>query len=283
MSKTGAVYRSVDLHSHSYLSDGVLSPAQLARRAKDMGVDLWSLTDHDDIAGVPEARATASELGLSFVAGVEISVTWARRTIHVVGLGLDERNTQLLDGLAHTRAGRGHRAQAMADRLTVLGMPGSFDGATALAGNPLMLSRTHFARFLVQRGHCHSLQNAFDRYLKDDGPAHVPAQWASLEEALKWIQAAGGVAVLAHPGRYRYDDLQFEALFGVFKDLGGQAIEVNTGSHRVDQYATYAKVAQRFGFNASCGSDFHGPGESRCDLGQVAALAPTLKPVWDLF
>jgi 3',5'-nucleoside bisphosphate phosphatase len=283
MRKTKAVYRCVDLHSHSYLSDGVLSPVELARRAKDMGVDLWSLTDHDDIAGVPEARAAASELGLSFVAGVEISVTWAHRTVHVVGLGLDERNTQLLDGLAHTRAGRGRRAQAMAKRLTELGMPGSYDGAMALAGNPLMLSRTHFARFLVQSGYCHCLQNAFDRYLKDDGPAHVPVQWASLQEALKWIQDAGGVAVLAHPGRYRYDDLQFETLFGVFKDLGGQAIEVNTGSHRVDQYATYGKVAQRFGFFASCGSDFHGPGESRCDLGQVAALSPTLKPVWDLF
>jgi len=269
-----------DLHCHSTVSDGVFTPDDLARRAKDSGVTLWSLTDHDELSGQAIASETAREIGLTYLTGVEISVTWANQTVHIVGLGFDPMDATLVEGLRQTRAGRAQRAQRIGNRLAELGMPGAFEGALPFAGNPELISRTHFARFLVQAGYFPNVQAVFDRLLKDDGPAHEPMQWATLESAVNWIRGAGGVSVIAHPGRYKYTPLQFGALFDTFKDLGGCAIEVVTGSHSVPQFKEYAQVARHYGFQASCGSDFHSPEESRIDLGSLPPLPVDLKPVW---
>lgn len=269
-----------DLHCHSTVSDGVFAPDDLARRAKESGVTLWSLTDHDELSGQAIAIETARDIGLKYLPGVEISVTWANQTVHIVGLGINPNDATLLEGLRETRAGRAQRAQRIGNRLAALGMPGAFEGAWAFAGNPELISRTHFARFLVQAGYFPNVQAVFDRLLKDDGPAHEPMQWATLEAAVNWIQGAGGASVIAHPGRYKYSTTQFGALFDTFKDLGGRAIEVITGSHSVPQFKEYAQVARHYGFQASCGSDFHSPEESRVQLGSLPPLPVDLKPVW---
>lgn len=269
-----------DLHCHSRQSDGVLTPAALAHRAHSRGVDLWALTDHDDVSGVEAAREAAQALGMQFLAGVEISVTWANRTLHVVGLGINENNPELVAGLARLRAERDERALSIADKLAQAGITRAYDGALKHVQNPSLVSRTHFARYLVEAGHASHMQAAFDQYLGEQGNAYVATRWAGLKEAVAWIVAAGGVAVIAHPARYKYSELEFDALFTEFRDLGGRAIEVHTGSHRPHENVQYAQVARDYGFLASCGSDFHGPGESRCDLGGVPDLPADLTPVW---
>lgn len=275
-----ALFVKPDLHCHSRYSDGVLEPAQLAVRAFERGVDLWALTDHDDVSGVREAREAASQLGVAFIAGVEISVTWAAQTVHIVGLGVDESHEDLASGLARIRAERDQRALLIAEKLALAGIEGSYAGALEYVQNPSLVSRTHFARFLHKAGYVNSLQAAFDRYLGEQGQAYVPTQWASLHDAVDWILASGGVAVVAHPGRYKFSDLEFDAFFHEFRRFGGCAIEVNTGSHRPLDNRHYAQVARDYGFLASCGSDFHGPQESRHDLGSLQALPADLTPVW---
>ena len=271
-----------DLHCHSTVSDGSLDPAAVARRAADRGVTLWSLTDHDELGGQAVARKTAQMLGMRYVSGVEISVTWAGQTVHIVGLGIDSENAALLQGLERTRHGRSARARQMSDKLAALGMPGAFEGSLSFVGNPELISRTHFARYLAQAypDKFKDVQAVFNQYLHDDGAAYVPMQWAKLEEAVGWITGAGGVAVVAHPGRYRYDETQFDAFFNCFKAAGGQGIEVVTGSHTPAQYVQYANVARQYGFFASCGSDFHCPNESQHDLGSLPMLPADLTPVW---
>jgi 3',5'-nucleoside bisphosphate phosphatase len=272
---------NADLHCHSNVSDGLLAPAEVARRAHAGGVTVWSLTDHDELGGQSEARAAAEALGIRYLPGVEISLTWAARTLHVVGLGVDPSCPTLVEGLRATRNGRTARAQAMAAALEAVGIPGAYEGALRFVSNPDLISRTHFARFLVEKGFAPSTADVFDRFLGEGKPGYVPHRWATLENAVSWIGAAGGIAVIAHPGRYRYTPLEFDALFGTFVDLGGRAIEVVTGSHTPDQYREYADVARRFGFEASRGSDFHAPGEGRVELGALPPLPPDLTPVWD--
>ena len=272
--------RNVDLHCHSSVSDGVLAPAAVAARAHANGVDLWALTDHDELEGIAPAHAAAKALGLGFVPGVEISVTWANQTVHVVGLQIDETNLQLANGLKDTRSGRERRAREMAAQLELAGIPGTFDGALKFVGNPDLIGRTHFARYLIEIGVRENVAAVFKDYLIEGKPGFVPHRWATLSQAVDWILGAGGVAVIAHPGRYRFARLAYDELFNTFKDLGGTAIEVMTGSHTVDQYAEYAKVARHHGFKASRGSDFHSPGESRIDLGALPACPPGLVPVW---
>jgi predicted metal-dependent phosphoesterase TrpH len=271
---------NVDLHCHSTVSDGTLAPAAVAARAKANGVDIWALTDHDEVDGVSEARAAAAALGLQYVAGVEISVTWASQTIHIVGLQIDETNPELVQGLRATRGGRERRAHEMAAQLATAGIPDAFEGALKHVGNPDLISRTHFARYLVEIGRCADTSEVFRHFLTEGNPGYVPHRWASLEQAVCWIRDAGGVAVVAHPGRYKLSDLAFDAFFSEFKQLGGVAIEVMTGSHTPDQYAYYAKVAANYGFLASRGSDFHSPAESRVDLGALPPLPDSVTPVW---
>ena len=272
--------RNADLHCHSTVSDGLLAPQDVAARAAAHGVTLWALTDHDEVAGQAAAREAATSLGMAYLSGVEISVTWAGRTLHIVGLGIDPDNAELVQGLARTRSGRCARAEDMSEALAKLGIEGAYAGALGYAGNPDMVSRTHFARFLVEHGHCRDISEVFDRYLGDGKPGYVPHRWARLADAISWIKGAGGVAVMAHPGRYTLSLVEHSALFDEFKDLGGEGVEVITGSHTPDQYALYADVARRYGLLASRGSDFHGPGEGRIELGELPPLPDNLTPVW---
>ena len=272
---------NADLHCHSVVSDGTLTPEALAERAAANGVELWALTDHDELGGQQEAREAAAELGMSYLSGVEISVTWAARTVHIVGLGIDPTSSVLIDGLARTRNGRAARAEAIGEQLATLGIPDAYQGALKYVSNPDMISRTHFARFLVESGYAASTQDVFNRYLGDGKPGYVAHRWSKLADAVGWIKAAGGEAIVAHPGRYAYSPTEFDAFFAEFIDLGGKAIEVVTGSHTPDQYREYADVARRFGFEASRGSDFHAPGEGRVELGTLPPLPSDLKPVWE--
>jgi predicted metal-dependent phosphoesterase TrpH len=272
---------NADLHCHSNVSDGLLAPAEVARRAHAGGVTLWALTDHDEVAGQADARRAAEELGMRYLCGVEISVTWASRTVHVVGLNVSPAGRELVDGLYATRHGRAARAKAISEALEQAGIPGAYEGALHYVSNPDLISRTHFARYLVEKGFAASTADVFDRYLGDGKPGFVPHRWAKLADAVGWIRAAGGEAIIAHPGRYAYTPVEFDALFAEFIDLGGKAIEVVTGSHTPDQYREYADVARRFGFEASRGSDFHAPGEGRTELGSLPPLPSDLTPVWE--
>lgn len=271
---------NADLHCHSVISDGTLPPAELAQRAHANGVQIWSLTDHDEVRGQHEAKAAAEALGLPYITGVEISVTWAHETIHIVGLQINPDDEELVDGLARTRAGRAERARAMGDQLAAVGIEGAFEGAQYYAGNPELISRTHFARYLVEKNHCDDVREVFTRYLVPGKPGYVPMQWATLEQAVRWITDSGGVAIVAHPGRYKLTELEMSALLNQFKEFGGTGLEVVTGSHTVDQYRQYAKMTKKYGFVASRGSDFHGPEESRVDLGRLPPLPDSVVPVW---
>ncbi len=270
----------VDLHCHSNVSDGVLAPAAVAAYARKGGVDAWALTDHDEVKGIKAARQAAAGLGMRFVPGVEISVTWANETVHVVGLQIDEDASALVQGLAATRAGRDARGREIANQLARAGIPGAYEGALKYVANPDLLSRTHFARYLVEIGACGSTPDVFRKYLSEGKPGYVPHRWATLADAVGWIRAAGGIPVIAHPGRYRFDRTAEGALFDEFKQLGGNTIEVVTGSHTPDQYAVYAEVAKRYGFLASRGTDFHAPGEARVEFDKLAPLPAGLTPVW---
>lgn len=271
---------NIDLHCHSNVSDGLLRPAQVAARASANGVDVWALTDHDEVSGIAEARKAAGELGLRFIAGVEISITWANETVHIVGLDIDDSNRALIDGLAATRSGREMRAREIGAQLAEAGIPNAYEGALKYAENADLISRTHFARYIIEIGKARDVHGVFRNYLSEHKPGYIPHRWATLTQAVGWIRGAGGVAVIAHPGRYAFNDMQFDALFKEFKALGGTGIEVITGSHTVDQYDEYARVAKRYGFRASRGSDFHGPVESRIDLGALPNLPADLTPVW---
>jgi 3',5'-nucleoside bisphosphate phosphatase len=271
---------NADLHCHSVVSDGTLTPEQLAPRAKANGVELWALTDHDEVGGQHRARQAALAVGLPYLTGTEISVTFASVTVHIVGLGFDPDHPGLLQGLASTRGGRDARALEMAQQLERVGIRGSYDGALKHAGNPALISRTHFARFLVETGVCSDTHDVFRRYLTEGKPGYVPHRWARLGDAVRWIREAGGVAVLAHPARYDHSPTAEYALFSEFKAHGGQAVEVVTGSHSAAEYLTYADMAQEFNLLASRGSDFHSPNESHTDLGGLPLLEGRLTPVW---
>jgi predicted metal-dependent phosphoesterase TrpH len=272
----------IDLHCHSTASDGALPPAELMRRAAGRDSTLIALTDHDCLHGLPEARATAAELGLPFLNGVEASVTWGSKqhTLHIVGLGIDPQYPPLVEGLARVRAGRIERARRMAADFDRIGIHGTFDGAMACSGNPEMISRTHFARYLVQSGEVKDIRTVFRKYLTPGKPGYVAHQWANLDEAVGWIVASGGIAVIAHPGRYDLGRTLTERLIEEFKLAGGSAIEVASGSHSLDDMHKYALIAQRFGLLSSAGSDFHAPGEGCRDVGRTEDLPPICLPVW---
>jgi len=269
-----------DLHCHSNASDGLLAPAELVRRAVGSGVEILALTDHDEICGLAEARAEAGKLGLRFIDGVEVSISWGGITIHVVGLNIDPNNSRLQQGLQSIRQGRTERAKKMAQDLERVGIPGSLEGAYAYVENPNLVGRTHFARFLVEKRYVSDVKSAFQHYLVSGKPGYVPHQWATLEDGLSYIKAGGGIPVVAHPGRYKLTRTEMRKFLGEFKEAGGAGIEVITSSHTPEQYLEYAILAKEFGFLASRGSDFHGPGESRVDLGRLPNLAAELKPVW---
>ena len=275
-------YLNADLHCHSVVSDGTLTPEELAPRAAANGVELWALTDHDEIGGQHRAMAAAHTAGMAYLTGTEISATFAGVTVHIVGLGFDPDDLALHEGLAETRDGRIPRAREMATQLATVGIQGAYEGALKYVGNPQLVSRTHFARFLVETGVCRDTPEVFRKYLTEGKPGYVPHRWAALGDAVRWITQAGGVAVIAHPARYKFTANEEYALFSEFKAHGGLGVEVVTGSHTAAEYVTYADMAREFGLAASRGSDFHSPAESYTDLGKLPLLPDNLTPVWEL-
>ena len=278
----GVSILNADLHCHSVVSDGTLTPEELAARAAANGVELWALTDHDEIGGQKRAAAAASAHGMKYLTGTEISVTFANETVHILGLGFDPDDPSMRQGLAETRGGRDARAQEISQQLAKAGIPGAYEGAVQYAGNPELISRTHFARFLVESGVCADTSEVFRKYLVEGKPGYVEHRWASLKAAVQWITQAGGMAVIAHPARYRFTANEEYALFSEFKAHGGQGVEVVTGSHTPAEYVQYAETAREFGLAASRGSDFHCPEESHIDLGQLPFLPGKLTPVWEV-
>ncbi|MFN5499754.1 MAG: 3',5'-nucleoside bisphosphate phosphatase [Burkholderiales bacterium] len=273
---------NADLHCHSVVSDGTLTPEALAARAKANGVQLWALTDHDEIGGQERAIASAKSLNMKYLTGVEISITFAGKTVHIVGLGFDHTNTDLVQGLRNTRGGRAERAKEMSEGLAKVGIHGAYEGALKYAGNHELISRTHFARFLVESGVCKDTSEVFRKYLTENKPGFVPHRWASLENAVHWITGASGIAVIAHPARYGFTANEEYALFTEFKNHGGRGVEVITGSHSSADALQYADTALEFNLAASRGSDFHSPDESHTDLGTLPWLPGQLTPVWEL-
>ncbi len=278
---TPSPFLNADLHCHSVVSDGTLTPEALAERAHANGVELWSLTDHDEIGGQERAIAAAQALGLPYLTGAEVSVTFAGQTVHIVGLGFDHHNPALVQGLQQTRGGREARAREMADGLARVGIHGAYEGALRYVGNPELISRTHFARFLVDSGVCKDTSEVFRKYLTEGKPGYVPHRWAALGDTVRWITEAGGIAVIAHPGRYPFNATEEFALFSEFKAHGGEGVEVVTGAHHQADVVKYAGFCSEFGLLASRGSDFHSPTESHTDLGRLPDLPGSVTPIWD--
>jgi hypothetical protein len=274
---------NVDLHCHSTASDGLLPASSVAHRAADNGVDMLALTDHDNLAGLASARAVAEERGMRFINGVEISIEWGGLQVHILGLDFDADDAVLNAGLAAIRSGRIDRAQRMSAELEKIGIAGCFNGAMRYTEIPDLISRAHFARYLVEIGVCKDVRSVFESYLVPGRPGYVEHRWATLADSIAWITGAGGVASVAHPGRYKFSRPEMRKFLDEFKALGGQAVEVVSGSHSADNVAQFGRLASEYGFMASCGSDFHGPDESYIDLGKLAPLPAGLAPVWEAF
>ena len=271
---------NIDLHCHSTVSDGLLTPTQLVEHAAARGVTVLALTDHDDVGGLDEARRVAAEKNITFINGVEISVNWRGQTLHIVGLGIDPDYPPLAQGLLSIRNGRIVRARNIATQLDKFGIHGSFEGACSHTGDGRLIGRMHFARFLVQQGYAKDAKSVFKKYLVKGKPGYAPHIWVPLSDAVSWIRDSGGRAVIAHPGRYKLGKDALDELLLEFRALGGEAIEVITSSHTPEQSLLFARHTQRLGLLASRGSDFHGLGESYFDLGRMPELPPDCTPVW---
>jgi predicted metal-dependent phosphoesterase TrpH len=272
--------QNIDLHNHSRVSDGLLDPAALVALAARNGVTTLALTDHDDLAGLSEARSAAQSLGIRFINGVEVSVTWHYHTVHVVGLNINPDDPGLLNGLASIRGGRRERAERIAEELAKAGIPGALEGALRHAGNPNIIARPHFARYIVEKGIARDVSSVFRRFLVKGKPGYVKHHWAEMGDAVSWIKNAGGIPVLAHPGRYDLSRSQMDQLIDEFMEAGGQGLEVVTCNHTRDQVELFAAHAARRGLLASRGSDYHGPGESFMEPGKLPALPSQCTPVW---
>jgi predicted metal-dependent phosphoesterase TrpH len=275
--------KNIDLHNHSRISDGLLTPTELVRLAAKNQVTTLALTDHDDVGGLNEARTEAQALGMGFVNGVEISTTWHKHTIHVVGLNLDPTHAGLLSGLSQVRQGRFERAERIAHELARAGIPGALEGALKYAGNPNIVARPHFARYLVEKGIAKDVPSVFKRFLVKGKSGYVSHQWAQVADAVEWINQAGGIAVLAHPGRYNIGIALMDQLLDEFVEAGGRGIEVVTGNHSRDQVESFSRQADRRSLYASRGADYHGPGESYCEPGRLPPLPAHLVPVWEVW
>lgn len=275
---------NADLHSHSTVSDGLLPPEVLVRRAHANGVELFALTDHDEVSGLASAHAAAVACGMPFVTGVEISASWrGDHTIHILGFDFAADDAALIAGLAGVRNGRDARAKQMGMELDKVGIHDAYEGALKYVSNPRLIGRSHFARYIVAAGHAKEFKSVFDHWLAKGKPGYVPHVWATLEQAVAWVRNAGGIAVIAHPGRYRISKAELRELIAEFMAAGGEGIEVLSGSHSPDETREVSRLAREFGLLASRGSDFHGPGESWMDIGRMPALPEGLTPIWDKF
>jgi predicted metal-dependent phosphoesterase TrpH len=275
------MHKIPDLHTHSTASDGTLTPTELLERAAAAGVETLALTDHDTVDGIAEAQAAATRLGVRLIAGVEVSITWGGRTVHLVALDVDPTCPTLREGLAGLQAYRGWRAEEIARRLARAGYDGALEGARGhAAGN--LIGRTHFARFLVERGAADDVRDVFKRYLVSGKPGHVAGEWTTLEQAAGWIRAAGGAAVIAHPARYNFTRAKMRRLLGELKECGGRGLEVVSGSHSRDDYFVFARHAKEHGLFASAGSDYHGPEKPWIELGRLPPLPDGCTPIWSM-
>lgn len=271
-----------DLHCHSHRSDGALAPAEVVARALRRGVELLALTDHDTLDGIAEAQQAAAAAGLRFVPGVEVSCRWEGHDIHVVGLNVDPAEPGLLAGLARQHRARTERGQTIAARLAKAGVPGCWERACELAGNDRP-GRPHFARAIVEAGAARDVEHAFNRYLKQGQVAYVPTPWAAIDEAVGWIRGAGGVAVVAHPSRYKLTRSKLRRLLSVFAAAGGAALEVQLPGQQPNQVQAMILLANQFGLAGSVASDFHGGNTPWAELGAAGVLVPGVRPVWELF
>ena len=274
--------RNIDFHCHSEISDGLHPPRDVVRFAATNGVDVLALTDHDNLGGLAQAREAASEHGIRFIDGVEISVTWTSKTLHIVGVNIDPSNAVLRAGLELIRSGRMQRAEKMAESLARVGIGGVLHGALSYAKNPDMIGRTHFARHLVEAGHVKDIKSVFKKYLVPGKPGYVPHEWASLTDALRWIVGAGGIPIIAHPGRYDIGPNAMKRLLAEFKTLGGLGVEVVTSNHTAEHIERFSRLALEYELLASRGSDFHGDEDGRVQLGRIPPLPAQLKPVWSM-
>ncbi len=271
---------NIDFHCHSEISDGLHSPREVVGFAAKNGVDVLALTDHDNLGGLAQAREAAHEHGIRFIDGVEVSVTWTSKTLHIVGVNIDPSDSALRAGLETIRSGRMQRAQKMAESLARVGIGGVLQGALSYAKNPDMIGRTHFARCLIEQGHVKDVKTVFKKYLVPGKPGYVPHEWASLVDAVCLIVGSGGIAILAHPGRYDIGPNAMKRLLGEFKTLGGLGVEVVTSNHSAEHIERFSRLAIEFELLASRGSDFHGDEDGRVQLGRIPALPPHLTPVW---
>ena len=271
-----------DLHCHSTASDGALSPSALVYRAHQQGVSVLALTDHDTTMGLSQARSCAADLGLCLINGIELSASWQNKCLHIIGLGIDPDYEPLATATAQLRTSRLERAVKIAEKLEKKRITGALVGVQKAAGDG-MITRSHFANFLLSQFHVSTQQEAFDRYLGKGKPAYVSTTWAEMALAIQWITQSGGVAVLAHPLRYQLTASWMKRLLGAFKDAGGQGIEVITGRTNPDEIKLLANYAISFGLAGSVGSDFHNPVNPWLELGRLAPLPETVQPVWELF
>ncbi len=271
-----------DLHCHSTASDGALSPSALVYRAHQQGVSVLALTDHDTTMGLSQARSCAADLGLCLINGIELSASWQNKCLHIIGLGIDPDYEPLATATAQLRTSRLERAVKIAEKLEKKRITGALVGVQKAAGDG-MITRSHFANFLLSQFHVSTQQEAFDRYLGKGKPAYVSTTWAEMALAIQWITQSGGVAVLAHPLRYQLTASWMKRLLAAFKDAGGQGIEVITGRTNPDEIKLLANYASSFGLAGSVGSDFHNPVNPWLELGRLAPLPETVQPVWELF
>lgn len=273
------MFTHYDLHTHSRQSDGTLTPTALVARAAAAGVEVLALTDHDTLSGIGEARTAARAVGIRLIPGVEVSVTWNRQTIHVIALNVDPDAPELRAGLARLQEFRVWRAEEIGRQLAKAGIEGATEGARRHA-HGVLISRTHFAHYLVETGRAKDVRAVFRKYLVKNKPGHVTGRWAGLEEAVGWIRAAGGQAVIAHPARYRLTNSKLRRLIGEFRECGGEGLEVVSGSHSQQDMHNMASLARQCGLLASRGSDYHGPENAWVELGRLPELPAGLTPVW---
>ena len=269
----------VDLHNHSYYSDGALSPREVVRLASRAGCDLFSLTDHDTTNGLVEAKLEADKLGLNLVNGVEISAFWRNSAIHIVGLGIDIDNDMLQTGLAFNQAIRKERAEKIALGLWRSGIKDALEKAQKISVGH-MLTRTHFAQMLIQEGYCKDMKSVFRRYLTGSKPGAVKADWKNFDEAINWIQSAGGKAIIAHPFRYRMTHTKIKKMLNDFKSASGDGLEVINANSSEEEITLADQWSKDFDLLASSGSDFHGWPNQRVQIGNLADLPSTNRAIW---
>jgi 3',5'-nucleoside bisphosphate phosphatase len=270
-----------DLHCHTDCSDGSLSPRALVLRAKEKGVSVLSITDHDTIAGLQMAEVTADEIGLQLIPGIEFSSQWARGGVHIVGLNISTESEDLHNAIATQTLSRESRSLQIADKLRKLGIENSLEGAREFAGDA-NLARPHFAQYLIAKGYARDMNSAFKKYLGQGKPADVKFQWPEISEVISWIKAAGGYAVLAHPAKYELTRTKLCQLVSQFAELGGDAIEVVSGVQPKALTDDLIRIANQYNLYASCGSDFHQPNQPWQELGGFGSLPDKAKPIWHL-